>query len=221
MSLYYAAATMGFDGKGYGWHKWFNFPSLPIVTKTVTLNPIHRRFRPIVHLGNSVWNHIGLHNPGLDFWLKHCYNKSLILSIAGTDEEIDKMLYKLKDYPLAGIELNFSCPNTVSFDNTRIPDTPRTTFLKLNCYQSPMDYDGIESVRHVSLNSVPGFGGGISGRLARKKNWKWIKKYAAKVSVVGNSFSSTIDMCKLMEMGVKDFAIGSVILTKPWFVEQL
>jgi len=69
MKYFYAAATMGF-GPMYWWHRLFSFPDFPIVTKIVTLNKKQGYPFAILPLGHSTWNHIGLHNPGLNAWLK-------------------------------------------------------------------------------------------------------------------------------------------------------
>ncbi|KKK98669.1 hypothetical protein LCGC14_2640420, partial [marine sediment metagenome] len=98
----YAAGAMGF-GKGYIWHRLFKFPKFDIITKTITLNPKIGNPFAIIHLGHSVYNRIGLHNIGIREWIKEYYDPNLILSIAGTDDEIEKIIEILHDRPLKGL----------------------------------------------------------------------------------------------------------------------
>jgi len=220
MSKYfYAAATMGF-GKGYIWHKFFRFPKFDVITKTITLKRKIGNPFAIIHLGNSIYNRIKLHNIGIEGWLKEYYDPNLTLSIAGTDDEIERMIEILHGRPLKGIELNFSCPNVRGFRNKRIPKTKYKLFLKLNYKQDPYNYD-LDKIERIDLNSVPRFHGGISGKLARKHNWGFIKKHRD-LSISGCSFSSMNDIRKLEEyLGCKEISIGSVILINPFLVENL
>lgn len=218
MEFFYTAGSMGF-GKGYFWHKFFNFPKFPTVTKTVTLNPKKGNPFAILHLGNSVWNKIALHNIGIRQWLDNFYSPDLILSIAGTDEEILRMMELLDERPLRGLELNFSCPNVKDFKNTYIPNTKYELNLKLNYKQNPYDYD-LTKIKRICLNSVSYLGGGLSGRLARKFNWNFISKFKD-LPVVGASFISLKDLQRLKELGCNEAAIGTVLLINPFLMAKL
>ena len=220
MTMYfYAAASMGF-GQGYKWHKFFKFPKFDIITKTVTLKPRIGNPFMIFHLGSSIYNRIKLHNFGIHNWIKNYYDPNLILSIAGTDDEIDEIIHILHDRPLRGIELNFSCPNVRSFENKRIPKTNYKLFLKLNYTQDPYNYD-LDKVERIDLNSVSKFYGGVSGKLAKKYNWDFINKYR-NISISGCSFSSIDEIKELEEyFGCTEISIGSIMLINPFLVENL
>ncbi len=218
MKFFYTAGSMGF-GKGYLWHKFFKFPKFPIVTKTITLNPKRGNPFAILHLGNSIWNKIALHNIGIQQWLNNFYDPNLILSVAGTDEEILRMIELLGEKPLKGLELNFSCPNVKGFENKSIPDTKYELNLKLNYKQNPYDYD-LTKIKRICLNSIPYIGGGMSGRLARKLNWDFIIKFKD-LPVVGASFVSFKDLQRLSELGCREIAIGTVLLINPFLVTKL
>jgi len=219
VKYFYAAASMGF-GKGYIWHKFFKFPKFEIITKTITLR--HKIGNPfaIMHLGNSMYNRIGLHNPGVKKWIEEYYDPNLVLSIAGTDDEIEEIIEILDNRPLKGIELNFSCPNVKSFENKKIPETSYKLFLKLNYKQDPYDYD-LNKIERVDLNSVPQFYGGVSGKLAKKYNWGFIKRHKD-IPVSGCSFFSMDDIKKLEEcFGCKEISIGSAMLINPFLIKNL
>lgn len=216
---FYAAAAMGF-GKGYAWHRFFKFPRFDIITKTITLKQKVGNPFAIIHLGNSIYNKIGLHNPGIARWIEEYYDPNLILSVAGTDDELEKIIEILEDRPLKGLELNFSCPNVKNFENKKIPRTRYKLFLKLNHRQDPYNYD-LDRIERIDLNSVPRFRGGVSGKLARKDNWDFIRKHKDML-ISGCSFSSVDDIERLEEyFGCEEISIGSVMIINPFLVEKL
>jgi len=219
VKYFYAAGTKGF-GKGYKWHKFFKFPEFDVITKTITLRQKIGNPFAIIHLGNSIYNRIALHNIGIKKWLKEYYDPRLILSIARTDDEIEEVIDILQNRPLKGVELNYSCPNVKSFENKKIPKTKYKSFLKLNYKQDPYDYD-LDRIERINLNSVPKFYGGVSGGLARRYNWDFIKRHRD-LPISGCSFSSTNDVKRLEEyFGCKEISIGSVMLINPFLVENL
>lgn len=218
MEFFYAAGSMGF-GKGYLWHRFFNFPKFPVVTKTVTLSPKRGNPFAILHLGNSIWNKVALHNIGICQWLDNFYDPDLILSVAGTDDEILQIIELLDERPLKGLELNFSCPNVKDFKNKLIPDTKYELNLKLNHKQNPYDYD-LTKIKRVCLNSVSCLGGGLSGGLARKFNWDFIARFKD-LPIAGSSFISFRDLQRLEELGCSEIAIGTVLLINPTLVTKL
>jgi len=221
MKYFYAAATMGFDSNGYWWHRYFNFPKFQTVTKTVTLDKKIGYPFAIIHLYNSIWNHVGLHNKGIVYWLNKQYNPNTILSIAGTDSKVQVICDLLEEVELAGIELNFSCPNVEHFANKRIPISRHKLQLKLNCYQDPYQFD-LSKIERISLNSIPGFAGGLSGKLAQKKNWNFIKKFRREgLPIAGCSITRAEDIKKLEDLGCNEVALGSILLTNPWLVQNL
>lgn len=232
MKFFYQAGTMGY-GDGYWWHRFYNFPKLPFVTKTLTLKSKLGIPFAIVKAGNTVWNRVGLHNIGIDKWFTmygQNVPKETIISIAGYDSEVEELLCRIDLFCgmfLSGIELNFSCPNVKSYENKKIPYTNLMKllncplYLKLNYEQDPYEYD-LSNVSGIRLNSVPALMGGLSGKAAQKKNWEFIRKYNKEgLNIAGCSFTSFDDIKKLEDMGCKEIGIGSIILTNPKLVEQL
>ena len=136
LKYFYAGGSMGF-GNGYIWHKLlgFNFPSFPIITKTITLKPKTGYPYAIILTGKSVFNHVGHHNLGFEYFLRNHYREDLIVSISGTDDEIEYMVGVLDNYKLGGIQLSFSCPNVQNNKNKLIPKSNHDLYLKLNYLQ--------------------------------------------------------------------------------------
>jgi len=226
MKFFYSASVMGY-GFGYRWHKKYNFPNYPRVTRTLTWDKKTGLPFAIVKYGDSVWNKVSLHNIGIFNWLKKRYKyqpeSNIIVSIAGYDTQIENMLYLFEDMKLniAGVELNFSCPNIKGFNNVIVPKTKFPLYLKLNHTQNPYDYD-LNNVAGIRLNSVPTLIGGLSGKAAQKKNWVWIERYINYgLNIAGCSFTSINDIMKLLEMGCREIGIGSIIMTNPRLVEQI
>jgi dihydroorotate dehydrogenase len=174
-----------------------------------------------VHAGRSLWNHIGLHNPGVSGWIQDYYTPHVIVSIAGSDDDIQLICNVLRGCNLGGIELNFSCPNTVMFGNKKIPKTEHKLQLKLNYLQDPYKFD-LNNISRISLNSVPKFGGGVSGKIAQKYNWPFIKKFINEgLPIAGCSVTNKEDILKLSDFGCYEIALGSVMLINPWLVQSL
>lgn len=235
MKFFYSAGTMEY-GHGYWWHKCYKFPELDIVTKTLTMK---RRIRfpfAIFKWGKSVFNKVSLHNIGFYNWInKYEYrpmiSKNVIVSVAGTDVELQKMLQEcFRGAPpsgVAGIEFNFSCPNVSSFNNRIIPidelnDGRFKIYVKLNYKQDPYEYQNIDKVDGIRLNSIPLFFCGGSGKVAQEKNWKFIKEHNREgLNVAGCSFESFDDIKKLEDMGCTETGVGSTILTNPKLVEKI
>lgn len=230
MKYFYSAAVMGY-GEGRHWHKYYNFPKIPIITKTLTLDSKIGIPFAVIKNGNSVWNRVGLHNIGFLEWFKKYYlkwnddhRKKTIVSIAGKDWEIESMVGIFEavcDYNIGGIEINVSCPNVKSFHNFKIPETDIPVYLKLNHLQDPYDYD-LTNIKGIRVNSVPKYFGGISGKAAQKYNWAFIKKFNSEgLNVAGSSITCNDDIKHLEDMGCKEIGIGSIILTNRSIVEAL
>lgn len=230
MNYFYSAAVMDY-GEGREWHRYYNFPDLPIVTKTLTWNPKIGIPFAILKRGNSVWNRVGLHNIGFFEWFKKYYltwsddfRKNVIVSIAGPYWQIESMIglfEAVPDYYIGGIEINCSCPNVKSYHNIVIPKTDISLYLKLNYLQDPYDYD-LSNVSGIRLNSIPKYFGGVSGKAAQKYNWDYIKKFNREgLNISGCSITSNEDIKILEDLGCKDIGIGSIILTNRSIVEGL
>jgi len=224
VKFFYSAGAMGY-GNGYFFHRFFNFPKLPYVTKTLTYAPKRGNKWAVLPIGRSVLNRVALDNIGISRWIKEYFTESTttIVSLAGTTEEIAVMVVRLLFGAgnMAGIELNFSCPNVKPYNNKRIPYVNTKVYLKLNYTQNPYDYD-IDRVDGIRLNSIPlGFCGG-SGKIAQKRNWEFIKRYNKEgLNVAGCSFTSFDDIKRLEDMGCQEIGIGSVMLTNPKLVERI
>jgi len=242
MKFFYQSSTMSNLGQGYSWHKFFKFSKFETVTKTVTINKkVGTPYRILVDplITKSTWNQVQLHNKGF-IWL---YKKlewyklngietnHLVVSLAGTDSEINHMISYLNylSYEnlinIKGLELNFSCPNIKDPQNNLIPVSDLSLYLKLRWNQDPNDYN-LSRVKGVRLNSVPKYGGGVSGKLAQKRNWQFVKDHLEDlekngVTLSGSSWVSTDDLKRLEQLGVKECGVGSVMLINPWLVESL
>lgn len=231
MKYFYSASVMGY-GEGRGWHRYYNFPKLPLVTKTLTWDPKIGIPFAVIKKGNSVWNRVGLHNMGFFEWFKTYYlkwsdkyRKNITVSIAGKDWQIESMVNIFNtefNHNIGGIELNFSCPNVKSYDNLIIPETDIPLYLKLNWEQDPYSYVNIDRINGIRVNSVPGYFGGVSGKAAQKHNWTFIKKFNREgFNVSGCSITSNEDIKILEDIGCKDIGIGSIMLTDRSIVEGL
>lgn len=230
MNYFYSASVMDY-GEGRQWHRYYNFPKLPIVTKTLTWNAKRGIPFAILKRGNSVWNRVGLHNIGFFNWFIEYYlqwpdnfRKNIIVSIAGEDWQIENMIglfEAVPDYYIGGIEINVSCPNVKGFHNTVIPKTDIPLYIKLNYLQDPYAYD-LNNITGIRLNSVPKYLGGVSGKAAQKYNWGYIKKFNHEgLNIAGCSITSNDDIKILEDIGCKEIGIGSIILTDRSVVEGL
>lgn len=227
MEYFYSAAAMGY-GSGRFWHKYYNFPDFKRVTKTITSEKRTATPFMIMRCRQSVWNRVGLHNPGLAVWItsyKDAILDNIILSIAGTDFELENMISVLKRFglldKLAGVELNFSCPNAKDNDNKWVPDLPVPVYLKLNNTQDPFDYD-LDKVKGIRLNSVKKNFGAWSGKAAQKYNWPKIKIYNYYgINTAGCSITCEDDIKRLEDSGCKEIGLGAIMLTKPKLIEKL
>jgi hypothetical protein len=179
-----------------------------------------------MHLGLSLYNKYGLHNIGFVEWLKTyglSADKNVIVSIAGDDCEIEKMVDTLESTNIGGVELNYSCPSVHSFSNTKIPKTSKSIYLKLNFKQNPLNYD-LTNVKEIRLNSVPVkyIGGGLSGKLAQKENWSAIERWVKMdINVAGCSAISRDDIKQLEDLRCTSIGLGSIMLINPWLVKEL
>lgn len=232
--FFYQSSTMRY-GDGYWIDK--NLPNFPIVTKTLTLyekmgTPF--LFCPIPFTG-SWWNHIGLHNCGYYNYIKNygylTFQKDVIISISSPDNWLDIMVYQINEdtrygniKPI-GIELNFSCPNIKDQKNIKIPKSNLPLYLKLRYDDDPERYD-LTNIKGIRLNSVPMMNGGVSGKLAQKYNWSFIKTHLQNltkdgITLAGSSWICYNDIKRLEDLGVTEFGIGIVKRINPKLVREL
>lgn len=223
---------MGY-GLGREWHLDYNFPKFKRVTQTLTLLKNVGMPYAILKFGSSFWNKVGFHNIGIDRWLDDYWYKfskeekeRIIVSIAGTDFALEMLIECLNDVCLnaAGIELNYSCPNvrdnknrfTPKYISDRLP-----VYLKLNYLQDPYSYD-LDCISGIRVNSVPKYFGGVSGKIAQKHNWEFIKKFNKEgLNVAGCSCVTMDDIYYMEDLGCKEVGIGTVIIANPKLVEGL
>lgn len=224
MKYFYSAGVMGY-GNGRFWHKKYNFPNFTSVTKTLTVKSNIGCPFAVIKIGNTTWNKVSLHNIGFWEWFfkYYFYKENIVVSLAGTDLEIDNMTSYIEhsDRHVKGVEFNFSCPNVKSFKNRKIPTTNLPLYLKLNHLQDPYSYD-LDKIAGIRLNSIPKFFGGISGKMAQQYNWPWIEKFNKEGLNVAGCSCNTMDDIKHMEnLGCKEIGLGSIVLTNPSLVETL
>jgi hypothetical protein len=227
MKFFYSASVMGY-GNGRYWHRFYDFPNLPRVTKTLTLDPKRGFPFAILKWGNTVWNAISLHNKGFwHFWLQYnqIYNNNydITVSLAGTDIQIEYMIRAIEYFAqnVKAIELNFSCPNVKPFNNKKIINSKLPIYLKLNHLQDPFDYD-LDKIKGIRLNSVPYKFGALSGQYAKKYNWPFIETFNKKgLNVAGCSVTKHEDVKRLEDIGCKEIGIGSLALTNPKMIDML
>jgi len=112
-------------GQGYWHEKWCTRPELygGVSTKTITLDPRQgfytNKYKPwqVLRKVKGGWiNALGWYNCGIDDFIENYYQPdsatSLIVSIGGfARDEYLGLVAKLNPLKIAGIELNFSCPN--------------------------------------------------------------------------------------------------------------
>lgn len=221
MKFFYSASVMGY-GNGRWWHKYYNFPKLQCVTKTITLKPKIGRPYAIIKLNKSVYNSVALHNEGIYSWIHNHYTpyKDVIVSIYGKNyDELDEMFSILENLHISGIEINLSCPNVSNTIIKHIPTTHHKIYLKLNYKMDPYQFD-LDSVDGIRLNSIPMYICGGSGLVAKNKNWEYIKRYR-ELNIAGCSFYNFEDIRKLEDIGCTEIGIGSTILTNVKLIEGL
>ena len=225
MEFFYSAGVKGYGLKNRIMHKYYNFPILPAVTKTLTLNKKTGYPFAVLKFGETIWNKVSLHNCGFRNWYLTYYNRNffqeVIVSIAGTDIDINTMVCYLNNAEIKGIELNFSCPNVKSYNNKHIPDSPHNLYLKLNYKQDPYQYD-LDRIKSIRVNSIPTKFGGLSGKFAQKKNWKFIEKFNKEgLNVAGASCLNFDDFKRMEDIGCKEIGLGTITLINPKVVERL
>jgi dihydroorotate dehydrogenase len=231
MEYFYSAGAMSY-GNGYFWHKFYNFPKLDYVTKSLTLasrfgNPFAISYIPFK---KSIWNKNGLRNKGFfEYFFRYGFHRNrAIISISGMDEEIrvmvnflEKMYSQWKYFFIKGIELNYSCPNIECNNNKYIPKSSFPLYLKLSYNMDPYKYD-LTNIKEIRVNSVPVRYGAISGKIAQKYNWPFIEKFNKEgIKVAGCSAVEEDDFKRLEDIGCTNIGLGSIMLINPKVIENL
>lgn len=260
-----ASGALAYDGRGWPWEwplRWCGLldPSyFTVVTKSLTRHPRRGNLRwwnpfACVHvLDGGTVNAVGLTNPGLAWWCESVgprvekFPYKLMVSLFSTDAaEFAEMARMVDRFPLVGIELNCSCPNT---DGERVASVAHVAavvdavravsrhpiILKLSVTH---DYCAIAKavqgkIHALSINSVPwrvAFpsrvsplaalgGGGVSGRLAQVHTWEMLQELVEVTStpVIGPSVWHYDDIARLRRLGAKAIGFGSIFLRYPWW----
>ena len=127
----YASGSLGFDTMGWWWEwlfVWFGLIKRElffIVLKSLSLPPIKGNYRWYWPFGcvklirGGAVNKVGLTNPGFWKWKRGTAPKidfkryDVAVSITGNEAQCVEMAQNLNDLPIAAIEINESCPNTL------------------------------------------------------------------------------------------------------------
>ena len=259
-----ASGALAFDGKGWAWEyplRWAGLliPRLfTVVIKTLTRHPRTGNlnwlnpFGCVRLLRGGVVNAVGLTNPGVSWWCSEVGPRvekagiPLVGSILGEDlDDIRAMAVLLNRFPLVGIELNASCPNT---DGDML-DNAESVIRACEAVKEASKFPVILklSVAHdiekvlprvrgmaeaLSINSVPwrlAFpdrrsplehlgGGGVSGMVIQDITWPFVERLASlsDIPVIGPSVWEYEDMEELRARGARAISFGSIFLRYPW-----
>ncbi len=222
--FFYSASVMG-DGFGRKWHRRYNLPNFPRVTRSLTIMKKTGLPFAVIPFGNSVWNNVSLHNSGIRAWY-HKYGdmdlSNVIVSIYGNTTDINHMISMyLNELDISGIEINCSCPNASEHVHSYITVSKHPIYLKLSHTQDPYQFD-LDKVRGIRMNSVSVGFGAVSGKAAQEKNWRFIRKFNKEgLNVAGCSITSMEDVRILEDMGCKEIGLGSIVLTNPKLIERI
>jgi dihydroorotate dehydrogenase (NAD+) catalytic subunit len=260
-----ASGALAFDGRGWAWEwplRWVGLldPALfTIVTKTLTRTP---------RKGNLRWSHpwsvvkktepegivnaIGLTNKGIDWWISEIaptipQDYKIVVSIeADNIDTTAGMLRMLETKRIVGVELNLSCPNSVSKDSQTTEKIVSICRAAEKLSKFPLiaklsythDYLAIaqkldpKKIQAIAINSIPWKaifadkpsplsrfgGGGISGKIIQPYSWKMVKEIAQSTSipVIGPSVWDYGDVRKIFDCGAKAVSFGSIFVRHPW-----
>lgn len=259
-----ASGALAFDGRGWPWEqplRWLGLldPRLfTIVIKSLTRHPRKGNLRWTHPLGcvrcvpRGTVNAIGLTNPGIDWWCGAIGPRvaqrglQLVGSITGDDPgELVYMARALDPFPLVGLELNASCPNSAAemiSNNQLVIDAARRVqaatrhplLLKLSVVH---DYVTIAKAlegcaQAIAINSVPWNlvygdqpsplarlgGGGVSGAAAQAFTWQMVQQLAASttIPVIGPGVWEYADLERLRRLGARAISFGAIFLRYPW-----
>lgn len=151
----------------------------------------------------------------------------------------------LNSFPLVGLEINVSCPNTkdeILKDTERIINSciavkKVSRFLIILKLSFLHDIERItksveEFVEAFSINSVPWLviyplnrsplehfgGGGVSGKAAQPYTWELVSRLTqmTDIPVISPSVWDFDDIEKLRDIGASAVSFGSVFILHPW-----
>lgn len=231
--MYFISAPFG---------NYLHFKNATSVHGTFTTNPRKGRFSQILKTLRYVktdagwaWrNKLGLRNPGIKTgMLKTDYNS--VLSIAALEPK-DWTFFKLMLSPNRNIELNVSCPNLDTHDDTtawddfdKFPEHMRGDWciVKVPPTASEELIDRIVDKGYTQIhasNTLQTEKGGLSGKILVPHTLGIIsllkRKYPHVQVIAGGGVSSPEDADKYLEEGADHISLGSVCFT-PWKVRKI
>lgn len=258
-----ASGALAFDGRGWPWEwplRWLNLidpACFTVVTKTITAAPrvgnlrTYAPWQCVRLLPEGAVNAVGLTNPGLDWWCRTVGPRvgnlrwPLMASLLSNDPaELAMMVRAVSRFPLVGIELNLSCPNTRDAGLHAVEDLLRLIEAAAGATQLPLIAKvGVTHnvellvpplvglVDALAINTVPWAirypdapsplanlgGGGVSGKPARQIIWPFVKQLAelSSVPVIGPGMWNMEDGGTLYALGAKALSFGTLFLRHP------
>tara|TARA_Y100000589_G_C27152887_1_gene629644 strand:+ start:221 stop:928 length:708 start_codon:yes stop_codon:yes gene_type:complete len=221
---------------------YLKFKNAISVRGTFTVHPRPGRLKQILKTLRYVktdagwgWrNQLGLRNPGLFAGMfKTSYNE--VLSVAALEEsDWEKILMSIGRE--RNIELNISCPNLDSCNNTmnwpyfdKFPThmIGEFTIVKIPPIADNNMVDKLVDIGYTCIhasNTVPSAKGGLSGKIITPYTMKlinYIKNKHQHVSVIaGGGVTSKQDAKNYVNAGADHISLGSVCFT-PWKVKGI
>jgi len=264
-----ASGALGFDGRGYFWERPWHWlgrlrhPKMAVITKSLTFDARKGNlkwwcpWRCVRLVEDGFVNAVGLTNPGFGWWLRKVaprLNHPTIVSIvAETMSTLKSMLERLNklSYPVVGVELNMSCPNTQEMEYGDVYNyalyasswSRHPVIVKLSalhpCASICKELDG--KIAAVDLiNTIPwtelwtiepsplakyGLLGGVSGLpIAQHAREALTSVTRAEVSMPIISGGGVYDREEAEErfaLGADAVAFGSIYIRKPWLPYQI
>ena len=217
---------------------YLRFKNTRSVTGTWTVKPRPGRLGQIIktlRYTKQGWrNKLGLRNPGLKAGMWKT-NYDDLLSVAAIEQQ-DWMHILESISPARNIELNVSCPNLDSHDDTtawqgfeRFPQKMLGDYciVKIPPTSSEALIDKLVDMGYKQIhasNTLPTDKGGLSGKVLEPYTLKitdYIKNKYPEVEVVaGGGITSTKDALTYLNAGADHISLGSVCFT-PWKIRKI
>jgi dihydroorotate dehydrogenase (NAD+) catalytic subunit len=197
-------------------------------------------------------NAVGLTNPGIDWWIRACYPRmqrmglqTIVSVYPESVEEAQAFAQKLRGLPIAGIELNASCPNVAHCEADTVQHVQAIAYslreaghpliVKVG-YDQPyvaiaQAVEGIADAVHA-INAVPWRlvfgerpsplarlgGGGVSGEPIRpfvREAVQQLRMHTRLPIIAGGGIYTLQDLDELWALGARAFSIGTLFLRAP------
>ena len=217
---------------------YLHFKNAISVHGTFTVVPRPGRLKAIIktlRYTKQGWrNKLGLRNPGLQTGMFNTsYND--LLSVAAIDPA-DWTKIQMSIGVERNIELNVSCPNLDSHDDTttwenfeKFPEKMRGNYciVKIPPNSSETLIDKLVDMGYKQIhasNTLPTDKGGLSGKILFPYTCKIIRyiknKYPHVEVIAGGGIGSANDAFKYIEEGADHISLGSVCFT-PWRIKKI